>query len=196
MSSLTPEVSCRSRRKSGFPKLKDAGLVDCLIGGEGISATVVLETASTTSQSVFAVRDVKAHVGTLKIATREMKHQFLYSVVLPLVSGLIKRQIARQIEQSIRTGLQYADTQLAAVRREVKEANAAPGAKKADAFSGLLQKKTAQGEEAKAKTETKGDDLQSRLSVRSPLELSPSAATTVVSTGGNQGWKSSAFDFL
>jgi hypothetical protein len=129
---LTPGpliLPCRPLyRKAGFPKLKDAGLVDCLIGGEGISATIVLETAPASSQSVFVVRDVKAHVGTLKIATREMTHQFLYRVVLPLVSGLIKSKIARSIENSIRTTLQYADTQLAAVRRELKEANSEPGA--------------------------------------------------------------------
>lgn len=69
--------------------------------------------------------------------------------------------------------------------------------KKVDAFSGLVAKKKAQGEEAKAKTEAKGDELQSRVSVGPPLELSPSAATTVVSSGtASQGWKSSAFDFL
>lgn len=115
------------RRKAGFPKLRDAGLVDCLIGGEGISATIVLETAPATSQSVFVVKDVKAHVGTLKVATREMHHTFIYQVLFPLISGLIKRKIARSIEQSIRTALQYADTQLATVRREVKEANSEPG---------------------------------------------------------------------
>lgn len=122
------DVAFSYTKKSGFPKLKDAGVADCLIGGQGISATVVLETAPAHSQSVFVVKSVEAKVGTLKVAVRRSAHDFFYKVVMPLATGLIKKRIAHSVEKAIRTALEYADGQLHSVRAQIKEAALKPGA--------------------------------------------------------------------
>lgn len=98
-----------------------------LIGGQGIGVTVILETDPPNSQALFVVHSVKAHVGTLKVAIRHSSHDMTYKLLLPLVTGLIKKNIAHSIENAVRTGLEYVQTQLHSVRQQVKEAGEKPG---------------------------------------------------------------------
>lgn len=118
------EVAFYFRKKSGFPRVEDSGIADVLIGGSGLTATVHLVSADKDRSSVFEVRNVHVKVDTLKFSIHDSKHDLLYKTLKPLATLLIKRQIEKAISGGIRTGLEYLDGQLVAVRDHMEEAKA------------------------------------------------------------------------
>jgi len=121
------DVAFSFRKKTGLPKLRDSGLADFILGGEGANVTVKLVSSSKDHTSVFKVRSVHAKVTSLKFSIRDSKHDFLYKTLKPLATGLVKRQIQKAIEDSVRTGLEYVDGQLVGVRDRMAEAKGDEG---------------------------------------------------------------------
>lgn len=120
------DVAFYFRKKSGFPKLTDSGLADVLLGGEGLSVTAHVASAGKDSSSVFKVKNVHVKVGTLKFSIRDSKHDLLYKTLRPLATGLVKKQLQKAISDAVRTGLEYVDGQLVAVRDRMQEASDNP----------------------------------------------------------------------
>lgn len=117
------DVAFYFHKKTGPLKIRDSGLADVLLGGEGLSATVRLTSSDARdTTSVFKVKDVNVTVDTLKFSIRDSKHDTLYNTLRPLAMGLVKKQIKRAFEGAIRTGLEYADGQLVGVRSRMEEA--------------------------------------------------------------------------
>lgn len=56
----------------------------------------------------------------------QTKHDLLYKTLKPLATGLVKKQISKAISAAVRTGLEYLDEQLVAVRLRYQEARADP----------------------------------------------------------------------
>jgi hypothetical protein len=77
--------------------------------------------------SVFKVKNVNVKVDSLKFSVRDSKHDFLYKVVKPLATGLVKRQIQKALAGAITTGFEYVDGQLAEVRHRLAEAKLKEG---------------------------------------------------------------------
>ncbi|KII83317.1 hypothetical protein PLICRDRAFT_180576 [Plicaturopsis crispa FD-325 SS-3] len=115
------DVAFYFNKKSGM-KLKDSGLADVVLGGSGLTATVHLVSSDRDPTSVFKVKNVSVKVDSLKFSIRDSKHDFLYRVVRPLATGLVKKQIQKAFADAITTGMEYADGQLVGVRDRVKEA--------------------------------------------------------------------------
>ncbi|KAG6809329.1 hypothetical protein H0H92_000666 [Tricholoma furcatifolium] len=118
------DVAFYYRKKTGMAKIKDSGIADVLIGGEGVGATVVLASAGKDQSSVFKVHSVHVSVDSLKFSIRDSKHDLLYKTLRPLATGLIKRQIQKAIRDAITTGLEYVDGQLVGVRDKMEAARA------------------------------------------------------------------------
>lgn len=108
------DVAFYFRKKSGFPKLKDSGLADVFLGGRGITATVTITSNPTPGSkgSLFRVKNVRAKVDALKFSIRDSRHDLLYKTLRPLATGLIKRQVAKAIEDGIRSSFEWADREL------------------------------------------------------------------------------------
>ena len=121
------DVAFYFRKKTGLPKLRDSGLADFILGGEGVNVTVKLVSSSKDPTSVFKVKSVNAKVASLKFSIRDSKHDLLYKTLKPLATGLVKRQIQKAIEDGVRTGLEYVDGQLVGVRDRMAEAKAEEG---------------------------------------------------------------------
>ncbi|THU79288.1 hypothetical protein K435DRAFT_698145, partial [Dendrothele bispora CBS 962.96] len=83
-------------KKSGIPKLKDSGIADVTVGGEGLTATVHL-TSTEDPSTLLAVKSVSVKVDNLKFSIRDSKHDLLYKTLKPLATGLIKRQIQKAV---------------------------------------------------------------------------------------------------
>ena len=115
------------RKKTGLPKLKDSGLADFILGGDGVNVNVKLVASSKDHTSVFKVKSVHAKVASLKFSIRDSKHDLLYKTLKPLATGLVKKQIQKAIEDGVRTGLEYVDGQLVGVRDRMAEAKAEEG---------------------------------------------------------------------
>ncbi|PPQ71059.1 hypothetical protein CVT26_011461 [Gymnopilus dilepis] len=116
------DVAFYYRKKTGMPKMKDSGIADVLLGGQGLSATIELVSVRKDPTSVFRVQDVHVKVDTLKFAIRDSNHDFLYKTLRPLATSLIKRQIQKAIRDAIITGFEYIDGQLVGVRNRMNEA--------------------------------------------------------------------------
>ncbi|KAF8508553.1 hypothetical protein JB92DRAFT_2792778 [Gautieria morchelliformis] len=111
-------------KKTGVAKMKDSGVADILIGGEGITATVHLHNAAKDAPSIFHITAIHVKVDTLKFSIRDSKHDVLYRFLRPFATGLVKRQVQRALRDAIRTALELVDQQLVRVRDrmgEVKE---------------------------------------------------------------------------
>jgi len=121
------DVAFYFRKKTGLPKLKDSGIADFMLGGEGVTVTVTLVSSSKDHTSVFKVKSVHAKVASLKFSIRDSKHDFLYKTLKPLATGLVKKQIRKAIEDGVRTGLEYVDGQLVGVRDQMAEARSEEG---------------------------------------------------------------------
>lgn len=130
------DVQFYFNKKSGFPKVQDAGTADVFLGGNGLSVTVHLEAGSSPkggrSKHVFTIKQVKAKVDKLNFAIRGSKHDVLYKVLRPLATGLIKKQICKAAEEGIREGLEKLDVQLVDLRDRMDEAKQAEGRSQMD----------------------------------------------------------------
>lgn len=66
------DVAFYFNKKNGFPKIKDSGLADVFLGGEGLTATVHLASAGRDRSSVFHVKDVHVKLDSLKFSVRDV----------------------------------------------------------------------------------------------------------------------------
>jgi hypothetical protein len=121
------DVAFYFRKKTGLPKIRDSGLADFILGGEGVNVNVKLVSSSKDHTSVFKVKSVNAKVASLKFSIRDSKHDLLYKTLKPIATGLVKKQIQKAIEDGVRTGLEYVDGQLVGVRDRMAEAKAQEG---------------------------------------------------------------------
>ncbi|KAJ3926778.1 MAG: hypothetical protein NXY57DRAFT_1110382, partial [Lentinula lateritia] len=115
------DVAFYFRKKSGLPKLKDSGLADVLLGGDGLSATIHLESSSDPT-TLYDIKNIAVKVDTLKFAIRDSKHDLLYKTLRPLATGLIKKQIQKAVADGMRTGLEWLGEELIAVKDRMNEA--------------------------------------------------------------------------
>ncbi|CAA7258482.1 unnamed protein product [Cyclocybe aegerita] len=151
------DVAFYYHKKTGLPKMKDSGLADVLLGGEGLSATVHLVSTRRDKSSVF-------------------KHDFLYKTLRPLATGLIKKQIQKAIKDALRTGLEYVDGQLVAVRDRMDTAKVTEGQSRTEVLKDLFKKKN---EEASLKS----------AESRSQFKIVSDKRNSILSTAGNPaGW--------
>ncbi|KAF8956220.1 hypothetical protein BDZ97DRAFT_1852748 [Flammula alnicola] len=135
------DVAFYYRKKTGIAKMKDSGIADVLLGGEGLSATIDLVSTRRDRSSVFRIHDVHVKIDTLKFAIRDSNHDFLYKTLRPLATSLIKRQIKKAIKDALTTGLEYVDGQLVAVRDRMEAANLAEGESRMDVLKDMFKQK-------------------------------------------------------
>jgi len=202
------DVAFYFRKKTGLPKLKDSGLADFTLGGEGVNVTVKLVSSSKDPSSVFKVKSVHAKVASLKFSIRDSKHDLLYKTLKPLATGLVKKQIQKAIEDGVRTGLEYVDGQLVGVRDRMAEASAEESEEgetktKMQVLQEIFQKKKEESSSS-ASTKTRESHFKvvaKRDSLLLPETGHPAGWVTRVAereelahTG--DGWKSEAFNIV
>jgi hypothetical protein len=102
-----------------------------------MTAHVHLAGAGRDSSSVFKVKDVTVKIDSLKFSVRDTKHDLLIKTFKPLFTGLVKKQISKAAQDAIRTGLEYVDGQLVAVRDRYAEARNDPDTSTTGAFKSV-----------------------------------------------------------
>ncbi|KAI5117290.1 hypothetical protein M0805_006812 [Coniferiporia weirii] len=148
------DVAFYFNKKSGIPKIKDSGIADVILGGEGLSATIHLVSTTKDRSSVFTVKNVNVKVDTLKFSIRDSKHDTLYNTLRPLATGLVKKQIQKALRDALTTGLEYVDGQLVGVRDRMSEAKASDEGSRARVLQDLFQRR-------KDETSSKADSAKS-----------------------------------
>ncbi|KAJ6500873.1 hypothetical protein C8R45DRAFT_82700 [Mycena sanguinolenta] len=132
------DVAFSFRTKTGI-KMRDSGLADVVLGGDGLTATVSVVSSKDTS-SVFSVARVRVKVGSLKFRIRDSKHDLLYKTFKPLATRLIKKQIQKALADAIRTGFEYIDGQLVGVRDRMAEAKASDDGSRREVLAELFKR--------------------------------------------------------
>ncbi|POW21160.1 hypothetical protein PSHT_02715 [Puccinia striiformis] len=197
------DVAFYVHKKSGFPKIKDSGMADVVISGNGVSGKVHIE-SSEAKDRVFVVRDVKIKVDKLAFGIRETKHNFLYSTLKPLAQSLVKKQISKAIEDGIRTGLGQLDAQFVDIRERLEAAEGDDKVSKMDVIKRTFTTKkdessivTSDTKAQKgtfkivAQRESKIIDWASKNSMVEKQALHQEAASTSTAS-----WKSDAFTIV
>ncbi|GLB36910.1 putative protein of unknown function (DUF4449) [Lyophyllum shimeji] len=144
------DVAFYYKKKTGVPKMKDSGLMDVLLGGTGLTATVSLVSAGQDRSSIFKVEDVHVKVDALNFSVRDSKHEFLYKTLKPIATTLIKRQIQKAVSDALVTGLEYVDGQLVRVRDRMEAARAEEGEGRTQALQNLFKREKREAEAAAA----------------------------------------------
>jgi len=135
------DVALYFRKKTGFPKLRDSGIADVVLGGQGLTVTVHLVSSDKDRSSVFKVKDVHVKVDTLKFSIRDAKHEWLYKTLRPLATNMVKKQIQKAVGEATRTGLEYLDGQLVTVRDRMEETKASEETSRRQALQDLFKRK-------------------------------------------------------
>ncbi|KAH8916527.1 hypothetical protein BT69DRAFT_767547 [Atractiella rhizophila] len=182
-------------RKKSFPKLSDSGIADVVLSGKGISGKVHIESHDGPGR-VFNVVNVKCKVDKLKFAIREAKHSTLYALARPLATGLIKKQIAKAIEDAIKQGLVQLDAQLVDMKERME---ATEGGKK-EAFNQLFAKKDDAKTKVEEKTTSSKESTFKLVSKRDSKIIDWASKDSMVDRAMEKGeikgdrWKSPTFD--
>jgi len=201
------DVAFYFNKKTGLPKMKDSGLADVFLGGQGLTVQVHLTGAGKDRSSVFKVKDVNVKVDSLKFSVRDTKHDLLYKTLKPLATGLVKKQISKAIEDAVRTGLEFVDEQLASVRDRMEEARKSDDVGTFKALSELFDRKIddAASTAASKKEKAAQNNAQFKLVTKRNSVIIPEGhesgwinkqaeRESVAKTG--DGWKSPAFDIV
>ncbi|KAG8861957.1 hypothetical protein FRB96_002400 [Tulasnella sp. 330] len=197
------DVAFYFNKKNGFPKIKDSGLADVFLGGEGLTATVHLASAGRDRSSVFHVKDVHVKLDSLKFSVRDSKHDLLYKTLKPLATGLVKKQIAKAITDAITTGLEYVDEQLVQVRDRMAEAQGNDQVSRKDVLRDMFERRK---EQAAAKKDEKTSDARFQVVAKRDSVIIPNAghesgyinkqAEREAAASEGQGWHSKAFSII
>ncbi|KAK8249045.1 hypothetical protein IWZ00DRAFT_315045 [Phyllosticta capitalensis] len=119
------DVSYYVNRKQGFPALKDMGVLDIFLGGEGFSFKVLAETADKNDkQHFFKVSKVDVDVKNFNIKLKKSSHKLLFTLVKPLLFKIIRPALQKVLEQQIRQNFIQADAVLYSVHQEAERAKA------------------------------------------------------------------------
>lgn len=113
------DVAWSINKKQGFPSIKDSGLADVFLGGQGMTVAVALET-QTGTRDVFRVKEVKAKIHNMDFAVRKSKHDVLVKVMRPLARSLVKKQICTLAQNGIREALEKVNENLVVAREAEK----------------------------------------------------------------------------
>ncbi|KAF5368710.1 hypothetical protein D9615_010299 [Tricholomella constricta] len=177
------DVAFYYKKKTGVPRMSDSGLADVVVGGEGLTATVVLVSAGKDRSSVFKVQDVHVKVAALKFSIRDSKHDFLYKTLKPLATALVKRQIQKAMADAIHTGLEYVDGQLVSVRDRMESAKSEGGEGRAQKLQELFKRKK---EEVSTKPSTSSSTLGAS---HSQFKVVSNKRNSLLSSAGHPaGW--------
>ncbi|KIM39008.1 hypothetical protein M413DRAFT_447366 [Hebeloma cylindrosporum] len=176
------DVAFYYRKKTGIAKLKDSGIADVLLGGEGLNVIIELHSPTRDRSSVFKVHNIHVKVSNLKFAIRDSNHDFLYKTLRPLATGLIKKQIEKAIKDALTTGLEYIDGQLVAVRDRMEMAKATDGQSRTDVLKDLFKSNKDEGS-------VKAADSKSHLRAGSQFKVVSDKRHSILANKGNPaGW--------
>ncbi|KAL1635076.1 hypothetical protein SLS58_010416 [Diplodia intermedia] len=119
------DVSYYVNRKKGFPSIKDKGVVDIFLGGDGLSFKISAETADKSDgQHFFKVSKVDVDVKNFTVKLKKSNHKLLFGLVKPLLIKVIRPVLQKVLEKQIRDNFVMADAFLYDIHQEAERAKA------------------------------------------------------------------------
>ncbi|KAI8048946.1 uncharacterized protein B0P05DRAFT_575954 [Gilbertella persicaria] len=100
------------KRKVGFPRLSDSGVVSLHTGGDGLKISMVIASSSVDQKHTFRLDKCYCHIDKLNVKVHHSKHNMLYKVMSPLLTGIVKRQMAKSIETKLQDIFEKGDAKI------------------------------------------------------------------------------------
>ena len=111
------------KKKEGFPSITDNGIMDVLLGGEGLSFKLTAANAQKEDKRhFFKLEDVKVDVHHMDIKLKKSKHKVLFGVFKPMLFSIVRPAIAKVAEQQIRDAFVKGDEFLYEAHLDAKKA--------------------------------------------------------------------------
>lgn len=115
------DVSYYINKKQGFPSIKDTGVMDIFLGGEGFSFKIAASTAQKKDRQNFVKLDkVTVKIDDLDIKLKKSKHKVLFSVFKPMLFRTMRPVIQKVLEKQVRDAFEKSDAFAYNVHQEAK----------------------------------------------------------------------------
>lgn len=118
------DVSYYVKRKDGFPKITDKGVMDIFMGGSGFSFKVEMENAERSKDSVhyFKINKVTTDIENLQIKLKKSNHKLLFNLFKPLLLKVMRPVIQRVLEKQIKDNVNQLDALIYDIKKEADKA--------------------------------------------------------------------------
>lgn len=118
-------VSYYVRKKQGFPSIKDTGVMDVFMGGQGFSFKLEVSSAEGGDrQHFFKIDTVKVDVKHVNIKLHKSNHKTLFAIFKPLLLRVLRPALQKVLEKQIKDTFHELDSKLYAIQKEVEKAEA------------------------------------------------------------------------
>ncbi|OBZ89505.1 Uncharacterized protein C32A11.02c [Choanephora cucurbitarum] len=109
------------KKKAGFPRLTDSGVVSLRTEGEGLKLSMVVTSNYADQKHAFRLDQCHCVIDKLFIQVKHSKHNMLYKVLNPVLTGIVKRQMAKSIEAKLYTLFEEGDAKVTKYLYEKQE---------------------------------------------------------------------------
>lgn len=117
------DVSYYVNKKTGFPSLKDTGVMDIYMGGTGFSFKIAMETADKSDgQHFFKINTVTVDIKSLNIKLKQSKHKTLFNLFRPLLFAIIRPAVGKVLEKLIKDQVHELDSKAYGIHKEAERA--------------------------------------------------------------------------
>jgi hypothetical protein len=117
------DISYYVNKKQGFPSIKDTGLMDVFLGGEGFGFSIKLATAdSSDKQRFFKVEKIDVTIKHLSIKLKQSKFKVVFALAKPLLLKIMRPVIQKVLEKQIKDSVDKLDAMAYAVHEEATKA--------------------------------------------------------------------------
>ena len=96
-------------RKKTFPRVRDSGLVDILLGGNGLSIHIKVAYDPNLAHTTLVPMEIDCSIDNLIITPHETSRDAMYKIMAPAVVAAIKKRICRSLEENIFNLISRAD---------------------------------------------------------------------------------------
>lgn len=97
------------KRKMGFPRLTDYGVLDIKTLGQGISTQIKMDYFPNDPNKTFVARDVSTFVDNVRFRIHGSQHDRLYRFFRSTMSNVIRGRIAESVEKTVKDWVQRID---------------------------------------------------------------------------------------
>lgn len=94
------DIAFYYKKKKGFAKLTDVGLIDLIMPKEGISVIMTIA-PSTSDEHTFIAEHVETQIKDLKIKIHDSHHNILYKMFGSIINSKIRKQLETVITEKI-----------------------------------------------------------------------------------------------
>ncbi len=117
------DVAFYVNRKQGFPSIKDTGVCDLFMGGQGLSFKIAAETTTASDrQNFFKITKVDVDIKNINIKMKKSNHKILFALAKPILLRALRPGIRKVLEKQIKDNAHQLDRILYEVHREAKQA--------------------------------------------------------------------------